>query len=112
MLPRRQKLSRNLFPTPHDPKTTWVGDVLLIRLTKTKAATHPRFAVVVSKKNCKLATKRNSLRREIYRKIQQYLSHFTRFSGAKFVILISKNNKVFPTPELIEEDIKKFLISR
>jgi ribonuclease P protein component len=109
MLPRRHKLSRKSFPTQYDPKTTWRGDLLLIRLTRTKEIAPPRFAVIVPKKILKLANRRNRVRRIIYNVIREHMSEFSGFIGAKFVITLQKNSVSTIEKETITNEIQKFL---
>lgn len=108
MLPRRQKLSRKSFPAHNAPKTTWRGDSLVIRFSIEKSELPPRFAVVVAKKSYNLSSRRNAIRRIVYKAIRERLHYFSRFTGTKFVVTVQKSDKE-PTIALIRAEIEAFL---
>lgn len=109
MLPRRQKLTRLSFPAHNEPKQTFRGIFLVFRITRTKDVMPPRFAVVVPKKVCNLATRRSKLRRMLYREIVLHKAGFAQLSGAKIVVTAQKTTAE-ATVEQIHSEVESFFV--
>lgn len=87
MLPKRQRLSRMLFPNQKDRKTSWAGKSLRIHGYLRDGDDYlPRFAVVVPKNKSTGAVSRNVFKREVMRVIRENMQRFMRLPYKKYVI--------------------------
>ena len=107
MLPKKQKISRTLFPKYADKKNTWSGVCLRIFCYEKKQPQQkPRFTVVVSKKQYKTVVARNLFKRQVFSFLQKNKDIFTEFQYEKYVIYPKLSVEMIDQKK-IAADIKK-----
>ena len=109
MLPKKQKLPRQLFPQRKDQISLWSGGTLRISVNKTKEKqSKARFAVVVPKHLSKGAVSRNVFKRKVMGILKDNTNVPWLFPQVKYVIYPTKKVDTLILKD-IETDIKDFL---
>lgn len=89
MLPKKYRLPIQLFPRA---QVSSVRNTYFVVKTSNNTLSHPRFGVLVSKGVAKEATRRNALRRDIFRFLQE-----TKLFSSK----VSRDVLFIPSPSAL-----------
>ena len=109
MLSRRHKISRKIFPSHKDQKSSWAGKVLRIEAYKiSDKESAPRFAVVISKRMSDGAVMRNLFKRQVMGVIEEEMELFCKLPQKKYVIFPKVHLRTTAYEE-IHRDIEIFL---
>ena len=107
MFPKKQRITRELFPKYSDTKNTWNGIVLRVCFYKRKDPS-TLFSVVVSKKQYKTIVSRNQFKRRVLSELQRF-SHKTSFAGFDKYVIYPKVGVENILHKAIRADIYKFI---